>query len=346
MVKAEAFGGGYLIPEFRILQHHKEGVEIPLSMVVQPVADEASIAFLRQMLPPGLLRSWLLFGKQTGFLGDLELLQAGFQLFQQGGIVGLQDQGAAQGVAVIVEGLHVAGAKSHSVGDFSYIRLHIAGARADYITDGALLGFPLQPAEGAFVFRGKGVIDGDGIDLLFHCDQLLLAMVTQKIPECNKIAGAFAPAISLAFAFSRDYQQQSHAANGHDHQDHRQGRGIFRRTAHGLCGALVQTFHKPGSFLGKVGIRGALVQNALVRVDDGAVCQVVFHIVPGLGNGRAVANIVHICAGDFRIAEEVDKQLCGFLFLGAGGDAHGIGKQVEALVFRQIEAQIRVVLHH
>ena len=107
-----------------------------------------------------------------------------------------------------------------------------------------------------------------------------------------------------------------------------------------------QAFHIAGDLLGEEGVAGAICQDLVTRVGDGAGNSLGVHIVLGGGDGGGITDPVHVGACDLGIAEEVDEGFRSFLLLGTGGDAHGVDEQVEALVLGQIECQILILGHH
>ena len=82
--------------------------------------------------------------------------------------MGLEYQSVAQGISVVIELFHVVAAETLPVRGGPHIRFHIAGAVAGNVADGALLGLPLQIAEGALVMGIECLVDGDGVDHFFH----------------------------------------------------------------------------------------------------------------------------------------------------------------------------------
>ena len=78
-------------------------------------------------------------------------------------IMGLQDPGIAQGIAVVEHLLEMLSAEPGLVRHLPDVRLHIGGAAAQHEIQQILFHAPLDEAEGALVACVHGIIQGDGV---------------------------------------------------------------------------------------------------------------------------------------------------------------------------------------
>lgn len=169
MAQTEAFAVFYLFPEIFIpAVHVEESIHIAGVIVPEMIADIAGIILAgnphADAVAAGVALQLVLQGDSARREGSELLLHLLDRLL----IMGLQDPGVAQSVAVVKHFLEMHTAEAGFVRGLADVRLHIGAAVSQTEVHHILLHGPFDIAEGTFVMGVHGIVKGYGIELFFH----------------------------------------------------------------------------------------------------------------------------------------------------------------------------------
>lgn len=167
-MEAEAFAGENFAAEFIVLAvEPEEGFYVAGEGFGDILADKAAVVFGGC---PGCNR----VAAVTAGIGVTEASEDGSLAWGKGGklffhffvkfvVMGLEDQGIAEGVAVVKHFFHMFPAESGFVCLITDITFHIRRTVSENEIKGVLLQFPFDEAEWAFIVGVYGIVKWDGI---------------------------------------------------------------------------------------------------------------------------------------------------------------------------------------